>query len=101
MRAQYLKRKPSIVFPKSICPTKWLQPYTDETLEFWGKSGIESVDMFYPAFSADGLETVKVIAEENKEVFLEAGGKQYRYISVLNENTVHIEMMKNLVIPYL
>lgn len=90
-----------LCFQSRFGPTQWLQPYTDKTLESWGKEGIESVDIICPAFSADCLETLEEIAEENKEVFLSSGGKQYRYIPALNTRTEHIKMMEKLVTPYL
>lgn len=90
-----------LCFQSRFGPTEWLQPYTDKTLEAWGKDGINSVDVVCPAFSADCLETLEEIAEENKEIFLENGGKQYRYIAALNSDDSHIEMMANLVKPFL
>ena len=88
-------------FQSRFGPTQWLQPYTDKTLEDWAKSGIESVDVICPAFSADCLETLEEIAVENKQVFLGNGGKQYRYIPALNNNSSHIEMMDKIIKPFL
>lgn len=76
---------------------EWVKPYTDHTLTQWGKDGIKSVDVICPAFSADCLETLEEIEVENKEYFLEAGGKTYNYIPALNDNDDHIEMLSNLV----
>lgn len=90
-----------LCFQSRFGPTEWLQPYTDKTLEAWGKEGIKSVDVVCPAFSADCLETLEEIAEENKEIFLENGGEQYRYIPALNSDDSHIQMMANLVKPFL
>lgn len=90
-----------LCFQSRFGPTEWLQPYTDKTLEAWGKSGIKSVDVVCPAFSADCLETLEEIAEENKEIFLENGGEQYRYIEALNSDDDHIKMMHELVKPFL
>ncbi|MFY0640240.1 MAG: ferrochelatase [Bermanella sp.] len=90
-----------LCFQSRFGPTEWLQPYTDKTLEAWAKDGIRSVDVVCPAFSADCLETIEEIAEENKEIFIENGGEQYRYISALNDDAEHIEMMAELVKPFL
>ncbi|GGA82365.1 ferrochelatase [Neiella marina] len=75
----------------------WLQPYTDETLESLPAKGTKSVDIMCPAFAADCLETLEEIAEENKEVFVEAGGEQYRYIGALNDSPCHIKLLSVLV----
>ena len=75
----------------------WLQPYTDETMKALPEEGIKSVSVICPAFSADCLETLEEIAEQNKEIFMEAGGKAYHYIPALNDNPAHIRMMMDLV----
>ncbi|MFT5592460.1 MAG: ferrochelatase [Oceanicoccus sp.] len=90
-----------LCFQSRFGPTEWLQPYTDKTLEAWAKDGIRSVDVVCPAFSADCLETLEEIAEENKEIFIENGGEQYRYIAALNDDDEHIQMMAELVKPFL
>ena len=76
---------------------EWLQPYTDASLEALAKSGIASVQVVCPGFSADCLETLEEIAEENKEIFLKAGGKKFSYIPALNDSEAHIELLQQLV----
>ena len=76
---------------------EWLRPYTNETLAALVKSGLKSVDVICPGFSVDCLETIEEIEEENKEVFLHAGGEKYHYIPALNDRGDHIEMMLELV----
>jgi len=90
-----------LCFQSRFGPTQWLQPYTDKTLEDWAKSGVKSVDIICPAFSADCLETLEEISEENKLLFLNNGGQQYNYIPALNNDELHIEMMKKLIEPCL
>jgi ferrochelatase len=79
----------------------WVQPYTDVTLEQWGKAGVASVQVMCPAFSADCLETLEEIAEENRETFLHAGGRVYSYIPALNTRDDHIALLRELVLPHL
>ncbi len=90
-----------LCFQSRFGPSQWLTPFTDETLEEWAKDGIKSVDIVCPAFSADCLETLEEIAEENKQIFLKHGGEQFRYISALNNNPQHIEMMEQIIKPLL
>ncbi|HBS5914522.1 TPA: ferrochelatase [Klebsiella pneumoniae] len=78
----------------------WLTPYTDETLKMLGEKGTKHIQVLCPGFSADCLETLEEIAVQNREIFLEAGGKQYEYIPALNADAAHIEMMVNLTAPY-
>lgn len=76
---------------------EWLQPYTDETMQALPKEGIKHISVICPAFSADCLETLEEISEENKEYFIAAGGESYHYIPALNDNSAHIKMMLDLV----
>ncbi len=78
----------------------WLTPYTDETLKMLGEKGTKHIQVLCPGFTADCLETLEEIAVQNREIFLEAGGKQYEYIPALNADAAHIEMMVNLTAPY-
>ncbi|QIU92067.1 ferrochelatase [Yokenella regensburgei] len=78
----------------------WLTPYTDGTLKMLGEKGVNHVQVMCPGFSADCLETLEEIAVQNREFFLEAGGKKYEYIPALNADPAHIEMMVSLTAPY-
>lgn len=78
----------------------WVQPYTDELLREWAGSGVTSVQVLCPAFSADCLETLEEIAEQNREFFLHAGGKRYEYIPALNTRPDHIALLLALASPH-
>ena len=80
---------------------EWLKPYTDATLKAYPGQGVKSVQVFCPGFSADCLETIEEIGEENKHYFLEAGGERYEYISALNSRPEHIEALATLVLENL
>ncbi len=79
---------------------EWLKPYTDEQLADWARAGY-SVQVASPAFSADCLETLEELAIENRDNYLEAGGKSYEYIPALNTDDAHIALMQTLIRPYL
>ncbi|KAA1280019.1 ferrochelatase [Citrobacter pasteurii] len=78
----------------------WLTPYTDETLKMLAEKGTRHIQVMCPGFAADCLETLEEIAVQNREIFLEAGGKQYEYIPALNATPEHIEMMVKLTEAY-
>lgn len=78
----------------------WLTPYTDETLKMLVEKGTRHIQVMCPGFAADCLETLEEIAVQNREIFLEAGGKQYEYIPALNAAPEHIEMMVKLTEAY-
>lgn len=89
----------SISFQSRLGKAQWLQPYTDKTLTQWAKSGVRSVDVICPAFSADCIETLEEIQGENRELFLHSGGEKFGYIPCLNDRADHIQMMWNIVNP--
>ncbi|HIB8571374.1 TPA: ferrochelatase [Klebsiella pneumoniae] len=89
-----------MTFQSRFSREPWLTPYTDETLKMLGEKGTKHIQVLCPGFAADCLETLEEIAVQNREIFLEAGGKQYEYIPALNADAAHIEMMVNLTAPY-
>ncbi|GAB3019966.1 ferrochelatase [Bowmanella dokdonensis] len=80
---------------------EWLKPYTDVTLKALPAEGVDSVQVVCPGFSADCLETIEEIGEENREYFLEAGGKRYEYIPALNADAGHIQALAQIVTRHL
>jgi len=90
-----------MTFQSRFGKAKWLQPYTDATMQALPNAGVRDVAIVCPAFSADCLETLEEIVGENGHIFTEAGGNKFRYIPALNDDDAHITMMANLVRPYL
>ncbi len=74
-----------VAFQSRFGKAEWLQPYTNATLTSLAAAKVAGVDLFCPGFPADCLETLEEIAMEGKDTFLEAGGKDYRYIPCLND----------------
>lgn len=91
-RNQYLT-----TFQSRFGREEWLQPYTDKTLQTLPGLGIKNVQVFCPGFSADCLETIEEIGEENREYFMEAGGEAYAYIPALNASAEHIDALHAIV----
>ena len=79
----------------------WVQPYTDATLESWGREKLASVDVICPGFSADCLETLEEIDLQNRAIFEGAGGGRFRYIRALDTRTDHLAMLHALVLRHL
>jgi len=90
-----------LCFQSRFGRAEWLQPYTAPTLRALGKAGVERVDMICPGFPADCLETLEEIAIEGKAEFLQAGGKDYRYIPCLNERDDWIHALADLAAKHL
>ena len=49
-------------------------------------------------FSADCLETIEEISEENHDYFMESGGEKFGYIPALNDRQDHIEFLTQLLL---
>ena len=88
-------------FQSRFGPEKWLQPYTDKTLEKLPAEGKKNILMICPGFSSDCVETLEEIAIQGKGTFIESGGKNFDLISCLNDNDDHIKMMENIVKTYI
>ncbi|TMN87120.1 ferrochelatase [Pseudoalteromonas phenolica] len=88
-------------FQSRFGKAEWLKPYTDATLESFPSDGIKDIAIISPAFSADCLETLEELEEENREIFEEAGGEKYRYIAALNDRDDHINALYDVLKPNL
>ena len=88
-----------ISFQSRFGKQEWVKPYTDVVLDKWAKSGVKSVQILSPAFSADCLETLEELAIENRERFIEAGGEEYHYIPALNIEEAHIDLLEAMSAP--
>ncbi|HIB30759.1 MAG TPA: ferrochelatase [Candidatus Thioglobus sp.] len=80
---------------------EWTKPYTKDTLESFANSGVKSVQVVCPGFSADCLETLEEIDDENRGYFIDAGGKEFGYIPALNTRTDHIEALIDVISEHL
>jgi ferrochelatase len=76
----------------------WLQPYTDKTIEQLAKDGVRRIAVVTPGFSADCLETLEEIAQENAEIFRHNGGEQFAAIPCLNDSDPGMDVIRQLVL---
>jgi ferrochelatase len=76
----------------------WLQPYTDKTVEKLAKDGVRRLAVITPGFSADCLETLEEIAQENAEIFRHNGGEQFSFIPCLNDSEGGMDVIRQLVL---
>jgi len=90
----------NLVFQSRFGREEWLQPYCSQSLEELARAGSASVDIVCPGFSADCLETLEEIEQENQSIYIDAGGGEYRYIAALNARDDHIEMLASLVVQH-
>ena len=77
---------------------EWLKPYTDKTIERLAKEGVRRLAVVMPGFSADCLETLEEIAQENAEIFKHHGGEQFAAIPCLNDSEPGMDVIRQLVL---
>ena len=77
---------------------KWLQPYTDKTIAQRAKDGIKKIVVVTPGFSADCLETLEEISQENAEIFHENGGEEFSAVPCLNDSDEGMDVIRQLVL---
>ena len=75
---------------------EWLQPYTDEKLEYLADQGVKNVAIIAPGFASDCVETLEELDQEGRESFLEAGGENFTYIPCLNAQPDHVQLIADL-----
>ena len=85
-----------VTFQSRFGKAKWLEPYTEPTLRQLAAQGVASVDVACPGFTADCLETLEEIAQEGRHAFLQAGGRQFRYLPCLNDDMAWISALADM-----
>jgi len=99
--ASKLNLKPNeytMTFQSRLGAGEWMKEYTDKTLKALPAKGVKNVQVICPGFSADCLETIEEISEENHDYFMESGGEKFGYIPALNDRKDHIEFLTQLLL---
>ena len=94
--SEAIGRPVEIAFQSRFGRAKWLEPATDALLERLGREG-RRVAIFAPGFSADCLETLEELAIRGKEQFEAAGGREFAYLTCLNDTPPGMAMLEALV----
>jgi ferrochelatase len=86
-----------ITFQSRFGRAAWLEPYTEPTLQALGREGVRRVDVACPGFVADCLETLEEIAQEARDAFLAAGGKEFNYLPCVNDGPELVQALAGIV----
>jgi ferrochelatase len=95
------KQQYTVTFQSRFGRAKWLEPYTQPTLEALGRAHADRVDVVCPGFTSDCLETLEEIAIEAKAAFLAAGGNEFHYIPCLNDSPEWIDALRAIALEHL
>ncbi len=86
----------TVSFQSRFGKAKWLEPYTQPTLEALARAGTRRVDVVCPGFTSDCLEPLEEIAMECRDAFLANGGEAFHYIPCLNDETEWIHALGHI-----
>jgi len=89
-----------VTFQSLFGKEEWIKPYTDATMKSLPKQGIKDIQVICPGFSADCLETIEEIGEENREYFEAAGGEKFGFIKCLNDRDDHTQALAEIVLQH-
>ena len=70
-----------LTFQSRFGPEKWLEPYTDATLEGLAAQGVQRPLVFAPGFVTDCLETLDELGHEGRDQFAAGGGRPDNYVT--------------------
>ena len=91
------EKKLITTFQSRFGAQEWLQPYTDKTVEQLARDGVRSIAVVNPGFSADCIETLEEIDAEVREIFHEAGGRNFFHIPCLNDSDEGMAVIEAMV----
>ena len=86
----------SMAFQSRLGRAKWIEPYTDATLQKLGSQGIKRLLVACPAFVADCIETLEEIGMRGRETFQKAGGGELILIPCLNDQPQWVDALAQL-----
>jgi ferrochelatase len=92
------KEKYQVVFQSRLGKSPWIQPYADEVIRSLPSKGYKKVAVMMPSFVADCLETTVEVGSEFREIFEEAGGKEWIFIESLNDSGSWIKTLEKLIL---
>jgi protoporphyrin/coproporphyrin ferrochelatase len=87
----------TVSFQSRLGRAKWLEPYTEPTLEKLASQGVKHLQVICPGFVSDCLETLEEISIEGRATFMTHGGQRFDYIPCLNDHDDWIRAMGALV----
>jgi protoporphyrin/coproporphyrin ferrochelatase len=86
-----------VTFQSRFGSAPWLTPYTDETVKALAARGVKRLAVVTPGFSADCLETIEEIGEENAGYFFNGGGEKFTRIPCLNDSEGGLRVIESVV----
>lgn len=89
-----------VTFQSRFGPARWLEPYTEPTLQALAREGLRRVDVVTPGFVADCLETLEEIGLGARQAFLDSGGHEFHLLPCLNDSSEWIEALAQIALEH-
>ena len=86
----------SVAFQSRLGRAKWIEPYTDATIEALAHQGVKKLLVMCPAFVADCIETLEEIGDEGRAEFRAAGGDDLLLVPCLNDHPQWVSALVSL-----
>jgi len=86
-----------LTFQSRMGRAKWIQPYTDKTIEKLARDGVKNIAVITPGFAADCIETLEEIAIEAREIFHTHGGENFAALPCLNDSPEGVDVLEAVV----
>lgn len=86
-------------FQSRVGPIKWLQPYTEDMLDYLGKQQqVKNLVVIPISFVSEHIETLEEIDQEYQEIAHEKGILNWKRVPALNVDPDFIHALKNVVV---
>jgi len=86
----------SVSFQSRLGRAKWIEPYTEASLEALARRGVKKLLVMCPAFVADCIETLEEIGDRGREQFRAAGGEELVLVPCLNDHPQWVSALVSL-----
>jgi ferrochelatase len=90
-------RETSVAFQSGLGRDAWMQPATDAELVRLAVGGVKKLTVICPSFVADCLQTLEQIGMRGRDIFMGAGGREFRLAPCLNEQPLWLSFLEKLV----
>jgi ferrochelatase len=80
---------------------EWLQPYTDDAIEYLARQGVQDLVVVPISFVSEHIETLQEIDIEYREIAEEAGIEGFHRVPALNTHPQFVDDMATMVLDAL
>ena len=91
----------TLAYQSRVGPVEWLEPYTDDSIRYLAKQGVDALVVVPVSFVSEHIETLEEIDMEYREVAEEAGIAGWKRVPALGCDAVFIDDLANACIEAL